>query len=156
MGNMKKANYIISVIMLLVGAGIVALSSSLKIKLGEGDPGAGFWPMMLGVLIIVFSVLLLISTIKNKAKLEVKTFTIATPANMRVYILFGIIIAFCLILYLLGFYVASLLFTPAVMYLMEVRNIKKIVLTTVLTLAAIYIIFGMLLNISLPMPIFMR
>ena len=52
MGNMKKANYIISVIMLLVGVGVVALASSLKIKIGEGDPGAGFWPMMLGILII--------------------------------------------------------------------------------------------------------
>lgn len=156
MGNMKKANYIISVIMLLIGAGIVALASSLKIKLGEGDPGAGFWPMMLGVLIIVFSVLLLISTIRNKEKLEAKTFAIATPANMRVYILFGVIVVFCLVLYFLGFYIASLLFIPAVMYLMEVRNVKKIVLTTVITLAAIYVIFGMLLNISLPMPIFMR
>ena len=114
MGNMKKANYIISVIMLLIGVGIVALASSLKIKLGEGDPGAGFWPMMLGVLIIVFSVCLLFSTIKNKEKLEAKTFTIATPANIRVYILFGIIILFCLILYFLGFYVGALLFIPAV------------------------------------------
>ena len=91
MGNMKKANYIISVIMLLVGVGVVALASSLKIKIGEGDPGAGFWPMMLGILIIVFSVCLLISTIKNKEKLEAKTFTISTPANIRVYILFALI-----------------------------------------------------------------
>ena len=70
MGNMKKANYIISVIMLWVGVGVVALASSLKIKIGEGDPGAGFWPMMLGILIIVFSVCLLISTIKNKKNLK--------------------------------------------------------------------------------------
>ena len=35
---------------------------------------------------------------ENKEKLEAKTFTIATPANIRVYILFGIIILFCLIL----------------------------------------------------------
>ena len=156
MGNMKKANYIISVIMLLIGVGIVALASSLKIKLGEGDPGAGFWPRMLGVLIIVFSVCLLFSTIKNKEKLEAKTFTIATPANIRVYILFGIIILFCLILYFLGFYVGALLFIPAVMYLLEVRSVKKIVLTTVITLAAIYVLFGMLLNITLPAPIFMK
>ena len=156
MGNMKKANYIISVIMLLIGVGIVALASSLKIKLGEGDPGAVFWPMMLGVLIIVFSVCLLFSTIKNKEKLEAKTFTITTPANIRVYILFGIIILFCLILYFLGFYVGALLFIPAVMYLLEVRSVKKIALTTVITLAAIYVLFGMLLNITLPAPIFMR
>ena len=110
MGNMKKANYIISVIMLWVGVGVVALASSLKIKIGEGDPGAGFWPMMLGILIIVFSVCLLISTIKNKEKLEAKTFTISTPANIRVYILFGIIVLFCVLLYFLGFYIGALLF----------------------------------------------
>ena len=77
MGNMKKANYIISVIMLWVGVGVVALASSLKIKIGEGDPGAGFWPMMLGILIIVFSVCLLISTIKNKEKLKIREKTVA-------------------------------------------------------------------------------
>ena len=131
MGNMKKANYIISVIMLWVGVGGVALASSL-------------------------SVCLLISTIKNKEKLEAKTFTISTPANIRVYILFGIIVLFCVVLYFLGFYIGALLFIPALMYLMEVRSVKKIALTTIITLAAVYILFGMLLNISLPAPIFMR
>ena len=92
MGNMKKANYIISVIMLLIGVGIVALASSLKIKLGEGDPGAGFWPMMLGVLIIVFCMSVVLKQSKTKKNLKQKHFTIATLANIRVYILFGIII----------------------------------------------------------------
>ena len=112
--------------------------------------------MMLGILIIGFSVCLLISTIKNKEKLEAKTFTISTPANIRVYILFGIIVLFCVVLYFLGFYIGALLFIPALMYLMEVRSVKKIALTTIITLAAVYILFGMLLNISLPAPIFMR
>ena len=112
--------------------------------------------MMLGILIIVSSVCLLISTIKNKEKLEAKTFTISTPANIRVYILFGIIVLFCVVLYFLGFYIGALLFIPALMYLMEVRSVKKIALTTIITLAAVYILFGMLLNISLPAPIFMR
>ena len=98
----------------------------------------------------------LILVARNKEKLEAKTFTITTPANIRVYILFGIIILFCLILYFLGFYVGALLFIPAVMYLLEVRSVKKIALTTVITLAAIYVLFGMLLNITLPAPIFMR
>ena len=37
MGNMKKANYIISAIMFLVGLGIVVMSSSLKIQIGTGN-----------------------------------------------------------------------------------------------------------------------
>ena len=156
MGHMKKATYIISAIMFLVGLGIVVMSSSLKIQIGDGDPGAGFWPMLLGALIIIFAVGLAISTLKNKKMLEEKTFTISTPANMRVYILFGVIVLFCVILYFLGFYIGALLFIPAVMYLLEVRSVKKIVLTTVITLAAVYVLFGVLLNISLPDPIFMR
>ena len=112
--------------------------------------------MLLGILFIVFSVCLLISTIKNKEKLEAKTFTISTPANIRVYILFGIIVLFCVVLYFLGFYIGALLFIPALMYLMEVRSVKKIDLTTFIPLADVYILFGMLLNISLPAPIFMR
>ena len=40
--------------------------------------------------------------------------------------------------------------------MMEVRSVKKIALTTIITLAAVYILFSMLLNISLPAPIFMR
>ena len=156
MGNMKKANYIISAIMFLVGLGIVVMSSSLKIQIGDGDPGAGFWPMLLGALIIIFAVGLAISSWMNKKMLEEKTFTISTPANMRVYILFGVIVLFCVILYFLGFYIGALLFIPAVMYLLEVRSVKKIVLTTVITLAAVYVLFGVLLNISLPDPIFMR
>ena len=53
-------------------------------------------------------------------------------------------------------YKRQLLFIPAVMYLLEVRSVKKIVLTTVITLAAVYVLFGVLMNISLPDPIFMR
>ena len=70
--------------------------------------------------------------------------------------IFGIIGLFCVVLYFLGFYIGALLFIPALMYLMEVRSVKKIALTTIITLAAVYILFGMLLNISLPAPIFMR
>lgn len=156
MGNMKKANYLISVVMLCMGIGIIALASSLKIEIGEGDPGAGFWPLLLGILIIIFSVLMLITTVKNKKKLEEKTFTVSTPANIRVYILCGVIILFCIALYFLGFYIGVVLFIPTVMYLLEVRNVKKIALTTMITLVAVYVIFSVLLHIALPAPIFLR
>lgn len=154
MGNMKKWNYIISVLMLVIGAGIVVLSSKFKIKFGAGDPGAGFWPMILGVLIILLSIILLLSSMANKSRLEEKTFTIATDANKRVYLIMGVVTVFCVILYIMGFYIAAALFVPAVMYLLEVRNLKKIIVTTVLTLLAIYVVFGILLQITLPGPIF--
>lgn len=156
MGNMKKANMIISAVMLVIGIGILFLSLQFKIEFGVGDPGAGFWPTLLGSLLILLSLGLFFSSLKNKVKLEGIKFTVSTPANKRVYIMMTVIVGFCLVLYFFGFYIAAILFIPAVMHLLEVKSIKRILLTTVVTAAAVYVLFGLLLHIALPGPIFMR
>lgn len=155
MGNMKKGNYIISIVMLLIGVGIVCMSSQFKIAFGKGDPGAGFWPGLLGIILIGLSIGLFLGTLKNRQKLEEKTYAVSQPANRRVYITMAAIVGFCLVLYFLGFYIAAVLFIPAVMYILEVRSPKRIMITTAATVIAIYVIFGMLLKIALPAPIFM-
>lgn len=125
MGNMKIANYIISGIMLVLGIAVTAMASQLKIEFGAGDPGAGFWPAALGCILILLAVLLFFTTMKNRAELEKKTFTIVMPANMRVYVVMAVVVAFCVVLYFLGFYIAVALFLPTVMYILEVRSPKK-------------------------------
>lgn len=156
MGNMKAANYIISGITLILGIVIVAMASQFKIEFGAGDPGAGFWPAMLGALLILLAVILFFVTIKNAKELEQKTFTISTPANKRVYVMMALVVGFCVVLYFLGFYIATVLFLPVVMYILEVRSPKKIVITTAATLVGIYVVFDTLLKISLPLPFFMK
>lgn len=156
MGNMKVANYIISGVTLLLGIVIVAMASQFKIEFGAGDPGAGFWPAALGALLIAFSVLLLVVTVKNSKELEQKTFTISTPANMRVYVIMAIVVIFCIVLYFLGFYIAMALFVPIVMYTLEVRSPKKMIITTAATIIGVYVVFDVLLKISLPLPFFMN
>ena len=66
MGNMKKTNYIISAITLVLGILMVAMASKFKIKFGSGDPGAGFWPAILGGFMILLAILLLVTTLKTK------------------------------------------------------------------------------------------
>lgn len=155
MSNMKRGNYIISAVVLLMGIGIAAMSSQFKIAFGEGDPGAGFWPTLLGIILIGLSIGLFFSNLRNSKKLEEKKITIHQPANKRVYIIMAVITCFCVALYLLGFYIAALLFIPAVMYILEVRNRKKIMGTTVAVVIGVYVVFSVLLKISLPAPIFM-
>ena len=68
----------------------------------------------------------------------------------------AVVAAFCVVLYFFGFYIGALLFIPIVMYIMEARRPKKIIITTVATVAGIYVVFAILLKISLPAPFFMQ
>lgn len=154
METMKKWNNIISLITAIIGATIIALSNKFPIKSG-GDPGAGFWPLMLGALLIICAIVLFVANIIHKDKEEKKSIALNTPANKCVYSIMGIIVIFCVGLYVLGFYISTLIFIPVVMYLLDVRDKKLMIMTSVITVVAIYIIFGMLLKTQLPSPIFL-
>lgn len=154
MGNMKIANYIISGIGAVIAIVIIVMASKLSISPGTGDPGAGFWPLLLGALLLGLSILLFVVSFVSRKKLEENTFTLSLPANKRVYISIGLIIGFCVVLYLLGFYIAALIFIPIMMWILDEKRIKVIGLTTILTVGGIWLIFGLLLHIQLPPPIF--
>lgn len=154
MDTMKKWNNIISIITALIGAGIITLANKFPIKFG-GDPGAGFWPRMLGVLLVICAIVLFISNIIHKDKEEKKSVVLNSAANKCVYSIMGIIVIFCVGLYVLGFYISIIIFIPAVMYLLDVRSKKLMIMTSVITVLAIYIIFDVLLKTQFPSSIFL-
>ena len=80
---------------------------------------------------------------------------INTPANLRVYIVMGLAVLFCLVIELLGFYLAALLMIPAVMLVLGCRSLLRIALTAVLTVGFIYLIFDILLSTKLPQSMFL-
>lgn len=154
MDTMKKWNNVVSVITAIVGFSIIALAKKFPIK-AEGDPGAGFWPLMLGTLLVICAIVLFISNIIHKDKEEKKNVILSSDANKCVYSMMGIIVIFCIGLYVLGFYISTLIFIPVVMYILEVRNKRLMIMTSVLTVLAIYIIFDVLLKTQFPSPIFL-
>lgn len=156
MTNMKKWNYIVSLVMALAGGWVILNSMKYPVEIGTGDPGAGFWPIILGSVLILLSALLVAANLVNRKKEQSKEFTISLPANKRVYWFMGLIILFCVVIYLLGFLTAVLLFIPAAMYLLGVRNPKEMIGTSVISTAAIYVIFSLLLKTPLPKPFFME
>lgn len=155
MDTMKKWNNVISVIAALIGVGIISLSNKFPIKSG-GDPGAGFWPSIIGAILVICAVGLFILNIVHKEKEEKKSVSLNTPANKCVYLMMGIIVIFCIGLYVLGFYISALIFIPAVMHLLGDRNKRNMIMTSVVTVGAVYIIFGLLLKTQLPGPIFLK
>jgi hypothetical protein len=68
----------------------------------------------------------------------------------RVAIAVGLMVVYYLMLWLLGFIIATALFLPAMLYLLEYRKPVKVAIITVLGVAFLYIAFKVLLGVPLP------
>ena len=155
MNNMTICNYIVSVVGLALGALIMNAAAAFPMQFTENGPGPGFWPFSLGCALAVAAVVLLAFTFTKRADLSGQRVSLSTPANKRVYIMMGLVVAFCVLINLLGFYPAAAALIVATMKLMDYHNKKGILLTTVLTLAFIYLVFGVLLHTQMPQSIFL-
>ena len=78
------------------------------------------------------------------------------PAKMRVYMMMAVIVVYVGLINVLGFYPASALLIPATMRLMDFHNKKVIAMTTVGTIAFIYLVFSVLLHTQMPQSMFLE
>lgn len=155
MNNMTICNYIVGVVGMVLGALIMSAAAAFPMQFTENGPGPGFWPFSLGCALAVAAVVLLAFTFMKRADLAQQKVNLTTTANKRVYIMMGLVVLFCVFINLLGFYPAAALLIIATMKLMDYHNKKGILLTTVLTLAFIYLVFGVLLHTKMPQSIFL-
>ncbi|MGM9529070.1 MAG: tripartite tricarboxylate transporter TctB family protein [Phascolarctobacterium sp.] len=155
MNNMTICNYIVGVVGIVLGALIMSAAAAFPMQFTENGPGPGFWPFSLGCALAVAAVVLLAFTFMKRADLSGQKVNLTTTANKRVYIMMGLVVVFCVLINLLGFYAAAAVLIVATMKLMDYHNKKGILLTTVLTLAFIYVVFGVLLHTKMPQSIFL-
>ena len=155
MNNMTICNYIVGVVGMVLGALIMSAAAAFPMQFTENGPGPGFWPFSLGCALAVAALVLLAFTFMKRADLAQQKVNLTTTANKRVYIMMGLVVLFCVFINLLGFYPAAALLIIATMKLMDYHDKKGIILTTVLTLAFIYLVFGVLLHTKMPQPIFL-
>ena len=156
MVNMKKCNYVISAVAAVLGVAIWALSAGLGIGFKEeGGISAGTWPAITGGIMVGAALILLVMTLVNRKKYEEMEVVLGLPANRRVYLVMGIMVVYCLLLNVLGLYIYGLILIPALMWVLGERNKKKTAIVTVVALAAIYVIFSLILGTKLPEPFFM-
>jgi putative tricarboxylic transport membrane protein len=156
MVNMKKCNYVISAVAAVLGVAIWALSAGLGIGFKEeGGISAGTWPAITGGIMVGAALILLVMTLVNRKKYEEMEVVLGLPANRRVYLVMGIMVVYCLLLNVLGLYISGLILIPALMWVLGERNKKKTAIVTVVALAAIYVIFSLILGTKLPEPFFM-
>ena len=150
MNNMTICNYIVGIVGMVLGGLIMSAAAAFPLQFTENGPGPGFWPFSLGCALAVAALVLLVFTFTKRADLTQQKVNLTTAANKRVYIMMGLVVLFCVFINLLGFYPAAPLLIIATMKLMDYHNKKGILLTTVLTLAFIYLVFGVLLHTKMP------
>lgn len=128
--------------------------------------GAGTFPVLIGILVLIFSILNLIRAFKkyftdsgHEEQIEIEEKTLPDSRfprfdllirKYRVIISIIIIIIYTLLMSVLGFIIATLLFIPAMLYLLEYRTFWKVVLISILGTAFLYLSFGIFLGVSLP------
>ena len=156
MKNMANCNFVVSILGMMIGAAIMNATSEFPLEFTENGPGAGFWPFALGTALTIAAVVLLIYTISNKKELSKELVALTMPANMRVYMMMAIIVVYVGLINVLGFYPASALLIPATMKLMDFHNKKVIAMTTVGTIAFIYLVFSVLLHTQMPQSMFLE
>ena len=155
MNNMTICNYIVGIVGMVLGGLIMSAAAAFPLQFTENGPGPGFWPFSLGCALAVAALVLLVFTFTKRADLAQQKVNLTPAANKRVYIMMGLVVLFCVFINLLGFYPAAALLIIATMKLMDYHNKKGILLTTVLTLAFIYLVFGVLLHTKMPQSLFL-
>lgn len=154
--NMAVCNYVISLMGIIISMLIMYSASEFPLAFTVNGPGPGFWPFSLGCALFIAAVVLFLYTLFNKLDLSQTKVALVNPANKRVYLMMGIIVLYCVLINLLGFYLASVFLIPVVMKQMDCHNKKIIALTTVGTIVFIYLVFGEILNTNMPESIFLE
>ena len=156
MKTMKAWNFFVSAIFILLGVAIIALSREFPIEMGKGDPGSGFWPTVLGIIIIVLGLLLaMISCISKSDKLLIDL-RMSSSGAKRVYWMLGLTVLFGVMMYVGGLLAALFVFVYLSMGVMDVKSKRERLLFSLVLVASVYLIFQVILKSPLPPPIFMR
>lgn len=148
---MKKYNIGVSLLLIGISAGMLVTARGYNTTVKGTAMGAGEWPSILCVAMILLCGILLVQTFMDKSSDDEKPFEFKSEGMKRVYIMVAALTIFAVLLKTLGFYVAVAFLAPAMMYLLGERRVKIMVVLTVGILVFVYAVFSMFLGIKLPM-----
>ncbi len=143
----KQADLIAAGILLILGIYVSIEVSGFK-KIASLDIGPAFFPKVLGGLLIVFSILLALQTVKNNNQEPVEFM------NRNLWIVFIVVGIFSIVFNLIGFVFSSIMILMVLMKLMGAGTWKKTLFVSTITTLIIYGVFDYFLHVPLPWGIF--
>ena len=144
---MRKYDILSGLFLLVVSLAI--LGGSLQLQVGTlTAPGAGFFPLVTGLVLGIFSVLI-IAQARETGKVPVRFW--APAANRKgIYLSFLFILVYALLLERLGFIVSTTLFFILFSRYVSGHRWTTAVFFALVTSLATYFVFNLLLHAPLP------
>lgn len=105
---MKKANLIVSAVMVVMAIVIIAVSSTYPKAeaYGTGAPGPGLWPICISVVVILMSGLLAVKTLRSSEE-DDESLVFFDTNRFRVYLTMGVLWIYVFLLKPVGFILST-------------------------------------------------
>ncbi len=149
-GSMVYADVVFGVISFIVGAVFFGLSQSFRAGTSDGVPGAGFFPSILCVMIMIASVALIVKGYREKRHYfnMVKNLKEMTKSTKQLVITVVALIGFFLLWQYVHFLVGITVFLISLNKVYEHRLVTNLIYTGV-CVVAIYLLFGEVFHVML-------
>jgi putative tricarboxylic transport membrane protein len=150
---MRKYDIVSGLFLLTVSLAICA--GSLRLNVGTlTAPGSGFFPLVTGLVLGIFSALILVGA--RKSGKETVRFWAPQANKKGVYLTFLLILVYALLLERLGFIGTTVLFLFLVSRFVSGHRWATAVFFALVTSFTTYIVFSILLHVPLPQGILGR
>jgi putative tricarboxylic transport membrane protein len=146
---MRRADQITGIIVLIFSVTVIEGSRRMPPS-GTFGPGAGFLPFWLGVAMAILSIILLVNATRAPVQASDRAPFPKGRAVVAILETAGALAAFILLLETLGFLVSIALLTAFLLRVVEREGWLTTVMVAVANSAGLYVIFQMLLGVSLP------
>jgi len=145
---MKKKDFRGGLVWLVFGA--VLCVESYRLNIGTlHNPGPGFYPFVVGLTLLLFSFILLFSSIF----LEKEGFTEKTEEKSNkknILLIVFLLLLYAIVYEYLGFIVSTLLFIICILKIIERKRWLVAISFAIFTAAFSYVLFNLWLNANLP------
>ncbi len=147
---LASGDRIISLILITLGVGQCLWS--LHLGLGRAsEPKTGFMPFLIGLILIILSAVLLV---QSTAEVSKNHRTRASPWSdihwKRVIFMIILLLAYCILLPILGYLISTFLLMVLSMRVIEPRNWLATMMVGIMTSIISYLIFDVWLQVSFP------
>jgi len=146
---MKKADRITGIVTLVFSGFVIEEASRMPQQSAHFGPGVGFLPFWLGVVMAILSIFLILKSWRTPADSSKKIFPGRRPLIVIMSVMASLA-AYIFLLEVLGFLLDTSVFVAFLLGVVEREKLKMTLLVTVLTSGGLYIVFQVLLGVSLP------
>lgn len=147
--KMKKADKITAIVLLLFSAYVIEESSRMALFV-EFAPGYGFFPFWLGILMAILSIMLFVDAWRRPDSLDELAPIPAREGLVKVGLILASLGVYAFLMEISGYIVDTLLLCGFLLGVVERETWKKTVIAAVIMTAALYVVFQVILGVSLP------